>query len=368
MRDEKASNSIMCFLVVAVVILASATVRPVVAALAPDDCIDFGDLGLDSAYVVPGGFTTAGTTVTTSAFQFSNLNWTTAGWAAVRNANASGGTGKDLQVNNVTLNFDFGRPVEDLRLFFGEYGGNVNLTINGAFNNLDDFDELDQQMVGGTLVEVGISPTGLGIMVITGTINSFSIGGQELWIDDICESAEPSGCIEFEDLPYPQTYEYGQFLVDSGVGMWLDEFFWLPSGSTTGGTCPVAVSQASGGTGQDVFPSNLNLFFGLPETLAEITLLYEDYGGNVNLVVNDDLANVGNFTALHNTMVGGAVVTLQPATGTAGQLTVTGSIESFAIGGQETYIDHVCYVPVALWSNGFETGNTTPWTMTVGGP
>ena len=126
--------------------------------------------------------------------------------------------------NNITMNFDFGRPVENLRVFFGELGGNVNLTINGDFRNVFGFDDLNEQIVGGTFVEVSLSPTGLGIMVINGTVNSFSIGGQELWIDDICEATIQTGCIEFEDLPLAEEYEYGQFFVDSGVGMLVEEF------------------------------------------------------------------------------------------------------------------------------------------------
>ncbi len=268
-------------------------------------------------------------------------------------------------MNNITLNFDFGRAVENLRLFFGEYGGNVNLTINGDFRNVFDLTALNGQVVGGTFVEVSLSPTGLGIMVINGTVNSFSIGGQELWIDDICEATVQTGCIEFEDLPLAEEYEYGQFFVDSGVGMLVEEFFWLPSGSTTTGYARVDNAQDAGGTGQDLYPNNSNIFFAVDEPLAEITLLYKDFGGNVNLIVNDVLANVGNFTDLHMTTLGGATITLQPSTGSAGTLIVSGLVESFAIGGQETWIDHVCRVPSLIFSDGFESGDTGEWSNTV---
>lgn len=365
MSDGAVSISFRRFVVVASVLFALMPIRPVAAALAPGDCVGFEDLQLGTVYNVPGTFASSGTTITTSAFRWTNGTWTSAGFAEVDDGGLSGGTGYDLEVNNITVNFDFGRPVENLRLFFGEYGGNVNLSINGEFKNVLDLDELDEQMVGGTLVEVSLSPTGLGILVINGTVNSFSIGGQELWIDDICEATEPTGCIEFEDLPLAEEYEYGQFFVDSGVGMLVEEFFLLPSGSTTAGYSRVDNSQSSGGTGQDIYPNNANIFFAVDEPLSEITLLYTDFGGNVNLMVNDDFANVGNLIDLHMTSLGGATITLQPPTGTAGTLIVTGFIDSFAIGGQETWIDHVCRVPALVFSDGFESGNTSAWSAAV---
>ncbi len=365
MNDGAVSSSFQRTVKIAAILLLAISTRPAAATLAPGDCVGFEDLQLGAVHNVPGTFASSGTTITTSAFRWTNGTWTSAGFAEVDDAGLSGGTGYDLEVNNITVNFGFGRSVENLRLFFGEYGGNVNLTINGDFRNVLDLEELNDQMVGGTLVEVSLSPTGLGIMVVNGTVNSFSIGGQELWIDDICEATGPTGCIEFEDLPLGEEYEYGRFFVDSGVGMLVEEFFWLPTGSTTTGFSRVENAQDSGGTGQDIWPNNVNIFFAVDEPLAEITLLYEDYGGNVNLVVNDTLANVGNFTDLHLTTLGGATITLQPPTGTAGTLVVSGVIESFAIGGQETWIDHVCRVPVGVFSDGFESGNSNAWSATV---
>ncbi len=365
MRMRTMSNPYRYFVTIAAVIAVMMSIRPVAAALAPGDCVDFEDLQLGTVYTVPANFLSSGTTITTSAFQWTNGTWTSAGSAQVQNIGLSGGTGYDLAANNITVNFDFGRPVENLRVFFHDYGGNVNLTVNGDFNNVLDLDELNEQIVGGTFVEVSLSPTGSGIMVINGTVNSFSIGGQELWIDDICEATVQTGCIEFEDLPLAEQYEYGQFFVDSGVGMLVEEFFWFPSGSTTDEYALVDNSQDAGGTGQDLYPNNTNIFFAVDEPLAEISVLYHNFGGNVNLIVNDVLANVENFADLHMTTLGGATITLQPPTGEAGTLTVSGLIESFAIGGQETWIDHVCRVPSLVFSDDFESGDTSQWSNTV---
>jgi hypothetical protein len=354
---------------VGVISLTALSIRPAAAELAPGDCVDFEGLTLATVYNVSDVFADSGVTMTAAQFQWSNGTWTSGGFAAVQDAGLAGGTGLDLQLNNITLNFDFGRPVEDLVLFFGEYGGNVNLTINGDFRNVIDLVDLDAQMVGGTYVEVAQSPPGFGVLVITGTVNSFSLGGQELWIDDVCDDVGPTGeCIEFEDLAPGEQYDYGHFFADSGVGMLVGEFFWLPTGSTTAGHVVVDTANKAGGTGQDVHPNNVNIFFFHDGPLAKISLLYNDFGGNVNLMVNDELANTWDFVDLHNTIVGDATVSLDPPSGFSGTLTVTGFIESFAIGGQETWIDRVCSVPAEIFTDGFESGDTTAWSTTVGGP
>lgn len=369
MREDRFAKSFRILVAIGFVVSAMLSVRSAIGALAPGDCVDFEDLTLATVYNVSDVFADSGVTMTAAQFQWSNGIWTSAGFAAVQDAGLAGGTGLDLQLNNITLNFDFGRPVEDVIFFFGELGGNVNLTINGDFRNVIDLVDLDAQVVGGTFVEVAQSPTGFGVLVITGTVNSLLIGGQELWIDDVCDSVGPTGeCIEFEDLPPGEQYDYGRFFGDSGVGMMVGEFFWLPTGSTTAGYVMVDTANKAGGTGQDVYPNNANIFFFHDGPLAEISLLYNDFGGNVNLMVNDVLANTADLVDLHNTIVGDATVSLDPPSGFSGTLTVTGFIESFAIGGQETWIDRVCSVPAEIFSNGFESGDTTAWSTTIGGP
>jgi hypothetical protein len=369
MRGDRFAKSFRILVAIGFVVSAMLPIRPAAGALAPGGCVDFEDLTLATVYNVSDVFSDSGVSMTASQFQWSNGTWTSGGFARVQGTGLAGGTGLDLQLNNITVNFDFGRPVEDLVLFFGEYGGNVNLTVNGDFKNVIDLADLDAQMVGGTYVEVAVSPPGFGVLVITGVVNSFSIGGQELWIDDVCDAVGPTGeCIEFEDLPLGEQYDYGRFFADSGVGMLVEEFSLLPSGSTTAGHVLVDNTNKAGGTGQDVYPNNVNIVFFHDGPLAEISLLYSDLGGNVNLMVNDDLANTWDFVDLHNTTLGDATVSLDPPSGFAGTLTVTGYIESFAIGGQETWIDDVCVIPAEIFSDGFESGNTTAWSTTIGGP
>ena len=64
-------------------------------------------------------------------------------------------------------------------------------------------------------------------------------------------------------------------------------------------------------------------------------------GGNVNLLVNGQLQNVGNLSALNGLTVAGVSIAVNQLTDTLGVLSLNGDIESFAIGGQEFWIDNM---------------------------
>jgi hypothetical protein len=61
--------------------------------------------------------------------------------------------------------------------------------VNDDFRNVGDLINLNNTIVGGVDFSVNASLQGYnwyGEIVLEGNINSFTIGGQELWIDDIC--------------------------------------------------------------------------------------------------------------------------------------------------------------------------------------
>ncbi len=352
------------FLVCAVVPVFLMTGAPVSADLAPGGCVGFEDLTPETIYHVPDTCTDSGVPITTGEFQWTNGTWTSVGSITVQTTNWAGGLGNDLNLNNITLDFNFVRTVTDLRFLFGEYGGNINLTINGDFRNEVDLADLHGELVGGALVEVIESPTALGVVRVHGTIASFSIGGQELWIDDLCDDTGAADCVDFEDLPFPHMYDYGGFFVDSGVLVGLGEFFWYPSGSTTAGTCHVVDSLLAGGSGLEAFVNNVNLEFDFGSGYSHLELLFNDFDGNINLRVNGQVANVVDINDLNQTILGGAFILVQPPTGSTGSLFVMGSINDFAIGGQELWIDNVCIADRALFGDGFEYGNTIAWSST----
>lgn len=166
-------------------------------------CADFEDLALGARYHVGDVFVTGGTTVTGEAFVWSDGTPTTDGYSEVQDQGLAGGSGQDMQVNNITLAFDFGGSISGLGLRFGEYGGNLNLTVNGDFRNFDNFADIDGATIGGVQVSV-VNGFGQdqGTLTLLGTITSFSLGGQELWIDDVCPTVEGPPSEEQEVLNF----------------------------------------------------------------------------------------------------------------------------------------------------------------------
>ena len=99
----------------------------------------------------------------------------------------AGGSGRELEVNNATAVFELSSPASNIEIKLGEYGGNVNLRVNGMLANEPDFMAITS--LGGATVTHSVTavPGGyMDVMTISGSISSIGIGGQELWIDDVC--------------------------------------------------------------------------------------------------------------------------------------------------------------------------------------
>jgi PKD repeat protein len=111
------------------------------------------------------------------------------------------GSGMVIQTNNITAQFDIGSvvPVTDtVCIAFRDEGGFENIWINGAppltgpngYGGLTIFNGIN---VGGVQVLVtGAMAGGFafeGTVTLIGDVDKFSIGGQELWLDDLCISS-----------------------------------------------------------------------------------------------------------------------------------------------------------------------------------
>ena len=155
-------------------------------------CSTFESLKADQTYSVGASFDD-GSKMTPLEFVWSNGTPTADGFARVATSGLAGGSGQDLNLNTINVGFDFGTVVHSLTLRFGEYGGNINIRVNGDFRNFGDFADIDQKTIGNVAVAVNIydprSSNGSGdrgILTLTGPIDQFALGGQELWIDDVC--------------------------------------------------------------------------------------------------------------------------------------------------------------------------------------
>lgn len=157
-----------------------AATAAVCATTARGALLDFEDLTLGDTFTHPSSFNTSGVTVNTDVFTFGG-GGTTANFAQVENGGNAGGSGNELEVNNVLLDFAFG-VVNGIKLQFGEFGGNINLKVNGTLLNVNNFSDLPGA-VGGVSITATANP--VGTLTLAGNINQFAIGGQELWIDNI---------------------------------------------------------------------------------------------------------------------------------------------------------------------------------------
>jgi hypothetical protein len=124
-----------------------------------------------------------------SPFTFNNGQQAPNGFARVRPAIDSGGSGRELELNNLLVTFDLPAAYQDVRLQFGVLGGNVNLRVNGQLRNVGNLQQLSGQVIGGVRLQVqpGANPR-QGRLVLTqdtAPISDFAIGGQELYIDNV---------------------------------------------------------------------------------------------------------------------------------------------------------------------------------------
>jgi hypothetical protein len=165
------------------------TVTIIAVMLLSGCCVKFSNLTPGDTYNVGDTITTSQADIIVEQFQWSNGTWTTSGTAKVDDRNYGQGSGIDLNANNVNLNFQFDYPVDKITLKFGELGGNNNIRVNGGFQNVPNLVDLNGNSINGVQITVNANQQGnnwYGTMELDGTINEFAIGGQELWIDDVC--------------------------------------------------------------------------------------------------------------------------------------------------------------------------------------
>jgi len=188
-------------------------------ALGGVDFSGFEDLVSGTTYTVGHTFTTSGMDVRVGPFQWSDGTWTNTGGAMVVALGQAGGSGNEMAVDNVNLEFTLPGPARGFSLLFGEYGGNVNLRVNGDFRNVEDFSKLNGLTVGGALVTV-VNGLGndKGSLHLKGIIREVAVGGQELWIDDV--SADRPVDMAFLLITEDDTeFCYGDFDRDGDVDL-----------------------------------------------------------------------------------------------------------------------------------------------------
>jgi hypothetical protein len=157
-------------------------------------CIDFEDPPLVTEYHLGDTFTDSDAVIDVEHFQWPDYTWCdtlsplNCGYTKASDDPSEfwpGGSGQHMCVSVVNLRITYNNPWEGLSLLYCDSGGNINVEVNGVLVNKDDFKDLPLTIDD---VDVGVSDfgNGRGILILSGTINSFAIGGEELGIDDVC--------------------------------------------------------------------------------------------------------------------------------------------------------------------------------------
>ena len=152
-------------------------------------CVTFSDQTPQTEFNVGDVIVSSKTDIVVEKFQWTDGTWYSDGKAVVDTRNYSKGSGNDLNTRNVNVRFMFDYPVDGIKLKFGELGGHNNINVNDEFRNVQDLINLNNTTIGGVQVKVNAVQQGnnwYGKMALDGTISGFYIGGQELWLDDIC--------------------------------------------------------------------------------------------------------------------------------------------------------------------------------------
>ncbi|MEN8128139.1 MAG: PEP-CTERM sorting domain-containing protein [Planctomycetota bacterium] len=148
--------------------------------------ITFENLTVGAEYYVGDTLVSDGVQIPGKEFFWYPSGSTTTGHVTVQTDGKAGGTGNELWLNNINLDFDFSfAPFAGISFQYGEYGGNVNLEINGVQYNENGFAALNGTMMNGVMVTVVEGVDGKGAIFATGLVDTFSIGGQELAIDNV---------------------------------------------------------------------------------------------------------------------------------------------------------------------------------------
>ncbi len=164
-------------------------------------CVDFGPPpAAGSQYGNPAGHTSG--TVVLLAANGTEMSVHNFRWAGGGGTFSSGriemppvpfGSGQTLRSNNLNFEFNFtniGFTVSKVTFDYLDMGGFENLSVNGQPVPVYAGELTSTPTpIGGATVAVTSSPVPggkLGTVTLTGSIQKIRVGGQELWLDNVC--------------------------------------------------------------------------------------------------------------------------------------------------------------------------------------
>ena len=134
---------------------------------------------------------------------------------------------------------------------------------------------------------------------------------------------------------------------------WGGKFVWANGISTDAGFALIDNKMRASGSGHEVVINNINLCFSanFGQVLKRIRFAFSERGGNLNLMLNRQFVNFGNFHDIHGQTIAGVRVNVLSggAGNDTGKVEFVGTINDqrwwghMAIGGQELWVDDFCW-------------------------
>jgi hypothetical protein len=153
-------------------------------------------------------------------------------------------------------------------------------------------------------------------------------------------------CLDMEGPPAGASAGVGALVARPDGNVSLRQFQGSTGVWTAGGTATWVLSNyANGSPVQELNLNNINLHVVPNPMVGSATFAYADWGGNVNLRVNTCFANLADLSGAPAFMCGvNVVVTRINLFGYHfGTVTLNGPVNRFAVGGQEFFVDDVCW-------------------------
>ena len=312
----------------------------------------FDDLAVGTTYLPGDSFTSDGVLVKLDAFQWANGNWTNGGEARVTTDLWAHGSANELNTNNINARYNFVDTIgaqTSVTLLFGEYGGNINIAVNGDFTNVHNFIDVHGATLGGCSITVlygGFGNDHGALRIEAGTddlIEELTIGGQELAVDidgDDCE-------ISFDGLPVGDEYWHGTTFWTDGVPVDVQTFILSDGTPYTAGRVIVSDAMLACGSGNEILPTNANAAFRFHaiSPAENVSFRFFDAAGegtnNINVAINGDFRNVMNYMDLDEETIGGVYFdVVEGGYGDdCGRVELTGVVNHLVLGGQQDAVD-----------------------------
>jgi hypothetical protein len=146
----------------------------------------FEDLPLGSTYFWNDSFVTGPFKMVVAPMEWPGGAFFFGGRVRVENGGRACGLDHELHTDNaVTKIFPSTGAMADPYFRFGEYGGNINVEVNGDFRNVNNMMDLNGLIIGGVQFNVlsGGFGNDCGEVQMNGVVKRMALGGQEFWYD-----------------------------------------------------------------------------------------------------------------------------------------------------------------------------------------